>query len=193
MLPRQFPLSGTRPCLAIPKIGSISFPCHKSDTGASFPLPLFETEGTCFEEVSGVPRLLHRTGPPPACQCPRLTCNVIVSGFKNNPQFSSVFNCFRSRYGFRSLTLWSPSSKSLADDSAASPEGCNDAGSTWGGVELLGGFHERHLSFGGEGAVPTRKPTVPTDARSEFLANRAMGDWAERVIKGGIVSWPGFA
>ena len=42
------------------------------------------------------------------------------------------------------------------------------------------GIHERHLSFGGEGATPTRKPTVPTDARSEFLANRAMGDWAEQ-------------
>lgn len=41
------------------------------------------------------------------------------------------------------------------------------------------GIDERHLSFGGEGTVPTRKPTVPTDARSEFLANRAMGDWAE--------------
>ena len=27
---------------------------------------------------------------------------------------------------------------------------------------------------------PVRKPTVPTDARSEFLANRAMGDWAEQ-------------
>jgi hypothetical protein len=42
------------------------------------------------------------------------------------------------------------------------------------------GIHERHLSFGGEGTVPARKPTVPTDARSEFLANRAMGDWAEQ-------------
>jgi hypothetical protein len=41
------------------------------------------------------------------------------------------------------------------------------------------GIHERHLSFGGEGSAPERKPTVPTDARSEFLANRAMGDWAE--------------
>jgi hypothetical protein len=44
------------------------------------------------------------------------------------------------------------------------------------------GINERHLSFGGEGTVPTRKPTVPTDARSEFLANRAMGDWAERIL-----------
>jgi hypothetical protein len=43
-------------------------------------------------------------------------------------------------------------------------------------------IHERHLSFGGEGTVPIRKPTVPTDARSEFLANRAMGDWAERML-----------
>jgi hypothetical protein len=34
------------------------------------------------------------------------------------------------------------------------------------------GIHERHLTFGGPGTVPARKPTVPTDARSEFLANR---------------------
>src|SRR3989449_3446673 len=49
------------------------------------------------------------------------------------------------------------------------------------------GIQERHLSFGGEGAVPARKPTVPTDARSEFLANRAMGDWAERRLAEAIV------
>lgn len=48
-------------------------------------------------------------------------------------------------------------------------------------------IHERHLSFGGEGTVPTRKPTVPTDARSEFLANRAMGDWAEERLAEAIV------
>lgn len=36
------------------------------------------------------------------------------------------------------------------------------------------GIQPRHLAFGGEGEVPARKPTVPTDARSEFLANRAM-------------------
>ena len=44
------------------------------------------------------------------------------------------------------------------------------------------GIQERHLAFGGEGQPPARKPTVPTDARSEFLANRAMGDWAERML-----------
>ncbi|MGA2749117.1 MAG: AccI family restriction endonuclease [Verrucomicrobiota bacterium] len=49
------------------------------------------------------------------------------------------------------------------------------------------GIHERHLSFGGEGAAPARKPVVPTDARSEFLANRAMGDWAERLLTDAIV------
>src|SRR5436190_17255260 len=49
------------------------------------------------------------------------------------------------------------------------------------------GIHERHLSFGGEGTLPERKPTVPTDARSEFLANRAMGDWAERMLAEAIV------
>ena len=49
------------------------------------------------------------------------------------------------------------------------------------------GIHERHLSFGGEGTVPERKPTVLTDARSEFLANRAMGDWAEQMLAKAIV------
>jgi len=44
------------------------------------------------------------------------------------------------------------------------------------------GIEARRLAFGGEGAMPTRRPTVPTDARSEFLANRAMGDWAERAL-----------
>lgn len=41
------------------------------------------------------------------------------------------------------------------------------------------GIQARHLEFGGEGRQPAKKITVPTDARSEFLANRAMGDWAE--------------
>lgn len=49
------------------------------------------------------------------------------------------------------------------------------------------GIAERHLSFGGEGGQPTRKPTVPTDARSEFLANRAMGDWAEKSLSSALV------
>lgn len=44
------------------------------------------------------------------------------------------------------------------------------------------GIQENHLVFGGQGSIPKRKPTVPTDARSEFLANRAMGDWAERML-----------
>lgn len=39
-----------------------------------------------------------------------------------------------------------------------------------------------HLGFGGEGKPPTKKPRPPTDARSEFLANRAMGDWAEKLL-----------
>jgi hypothetical protein len=33
-----------------------------------------------------------------------------------------------------------------------------------------------------------KKPRVPTDARSEFLANRAMGDWAETMLTGALVS-----
>ncbi len=49
------------------------------------------------------------------------------------------------------------------------------------------GIDERHLAFGGEGQPPARKPTVPTDARSEFLANRAMGDWAERNLSVALV------
>lgn len=49
------------------------------------------------------------------------------------------------------------------------------------------GINERHLTFGGEGQPPARKPTVPTDARSEFLANRAMGDWAERMLSAALV------
>jgi hypothetical protein len=48
------------------------------------------------------------------------------------------------------------------------------------------GIDERHLAFGGEGQPPARKPTVPTDARSEFLANRAMGDWAERMFSAAL-------
>ena len=42
------------------------------------------------------------------------------------------------------------------------------------------GIQARHLQFGGEGDLPAKKIRVPTDARSEFLANRAMGDWAEK-------------
>lgn len=44
------------------------------------------------------------------------------------------------------------------------------------------GIEARHLEFGGEGKPPAKKITVPTDARSEFLANRAMGDWAEHSL-----------
>jgi hypothetical protein len=44
------------------------------------------------------------------------------------------------------------------------------------------GIEPRHLAFGGEGAKSEKKPRVPTDARSEFLANRAMGDWAEKML-----------
>ncbi len=40
------------------------------------------------------------------------------------------------------------------------------------------GIEPRSLEFGGELPIE-KKIYVPTDARSEFLANRAMGDWAE--------------
>src|SRR6185312_9254909 len=43
------------------------------------------------------------------------------------------------------------------------------------------GVQGRHLQFGGPGEKP-RRIIAPTDARSEFLANRAMGDWAEGML-----------
>lgn len=48
------------------------------------------------------------------------------------------------------------------------------------------GVEDRFLQFGGAGAPPERRPRAPTDARSEFLANRAMGDWAEDVLSEAI-------
>ena len=48
------------------------------------------------------------------------------------------------------------------------------------------GVEDRHLSFGGPGEAPAKTPRVPTDARSEFLANRAMGDWAENLLADGL-------
>ncbi len=58
-----------------------------------------------------------------------------------------------------------------------------------GVVEKLAakGIQPHRLTFGGEGPKPTQKPRVPTDARSEFLANRAMGDWAERMLSAAIL------
>jgi hypothetical protein len=44
----------------------------------------------------------------------------------------------------------------------------------------------RYLQFGGVGEQPVKKIRVPTDAFSEFLANRAMGDCAENVLASGI-------
>jgi len=48
------------------------------------------------------------------------------------------------------------------------------------------GIRSHYLKFGGEGEPPVRKPTVPTAARSEFLANRALGDWAEKTLAAAI-------
>ena len=50
------------------------------------------------------------------------------------------------------------------------------------------GIEGRQLAFGGEGDRPTQKPRVPTDARSEFRATRAMGDWAERVLTSALLA-----
>lgn len=47
------------------------------------------------------------------------------------------------------------------------------------------GVASRHLQFGGVGQ-PLGRIFVPTDARSEFLANRAMGDWAENLLADAI-------
>lgn len=48
------------------------------------------------------------------------------------------------------------------------------------------GIEKSRLTFGGTGPLPVRRPTVPTDARSEFLANRAMGDWAEKRLSSAL-------
>ena len=47
------------------------------------------------------------------------------------------------------------------------------------------GADARYLHFGGPGA-PLARVFVPTDARSEFLANRAMGDWAEHLVAAAV-------
>ncbi len=47
------------------------------------------------------------------------------------------------------------------------------------------GVEVRYLQFGGPGA-PLGRVYVPTDARSEFLGNRAMGDWAEHLLAGAV-------
>lgn len=54
------------------------------------------------------------------------------------------------------------------------------------------GIEEKHLQFGGE-AEKEPKISIPTDARSEFLANRAMGDWAEGALKESFLSSNGIA
>lgn len=53
------------------------------------------------------------------------------------------------------------------------------------------GIQDKYLHFGGEGPQPEKKPRPPTDARSEFLANRAMGDWAEGVVTSAVQSSDG--
>jgi len=46
------------------------------------------------------------------------------------------------------------------------------------------------LCFGGEGVPLSNKPRVPVDANSNFLGNRAMGDWAESVLKDLLLERP---
>lgn len=45
------------------------------------------------------------------------------------------------------------------------------------------------INFGGEG-IKRNKIFVPTDARSEFLANRALGDWAEKSLATALRNLP---
>lgn len=47
------------------------------------------------------------------------------------------------------------------------------------------GVDRRFLQLGGPGD-PDVAPSIPTEARSEFLANRAMGDWAEQTLADAI-------
>lgn len=48
------------------------------------------------------------------------------------------------------------------------------------------------VRFGGPGEEPKTAPRLPTDARSEFFANRALGDWAERSLAAAIrEAYPG--
>jgi hypothetical protein len=58
-----------------------------------------------------------------------------------------------------------------------------------GVVDILSakGIKSERLAFGGPGPKSEKKPRVPTDARSEFLANRAMGDWAEHKLSSAIL------
>lgn len=51
-------------------------------------------------------------------------------------------------------------------------------------VLLAKGVDSDRLCFGGEGAPLVKKPRIPVDANSNFLGNRAMGDWAESALKG---------
>jgi hypothetical protein len=44
------------------------------------------------------------------------------------------------------------------------------------------GIASIYLEFSDTAPEPTRNPRIPTDVRSEFLANRAMGDWAEDLL-----------
>lgn len=45
------------------------------------------------------------------------------------------------------------------------------------------GVSADRLCFGGEGVPLSKKPRIPVDANSNFLGNRAMGDWAESALK----------
>lgn len=47
-------------------------------------------------------------------------------------------------------------------------------------------IHKRYLVFGSVGEAPAKKPYVPNNANSEFLANREMGDWAEESLKSAL-------
>ena len=57
-------------------------------------------------------------------------------------------------------------------------------------VLLSKGVSADKLCFGGEGIPPSKKPRIPVDPNSNFLGNRAMGDWAESVLKKLLIGSP---
>ena len=47
-------------------------------------------------------------------------------------------------------------------------------------VLISKGVSADKLCFGGGGKIPAKKPRIPIDPNSNFLGNRAMGDWVKK-------------
>ena len=67
-------------------------------------------------------------------------------------------------------------------------DGLKDAAARVAAVLSEKGVAADRLCFGGEGIAPSKKPRIPVDANSNFLGNRAMGDWAETALKNLLLS-----